>query len=742
MKTLHNLYGKKLLVLPILLLLALSLLNALNVNITRVSAVVSPYIAVIPETIDDATLTPGKNFTVSIYTDYVGTSEAWDYITGYQFALSYNPSVLNGTEVVNGDLIVGGSSKFIAGPFDNVAGELSLTVGYYSTAGEVTSGPGTLANVTFTVVGKGTSDITIDSSTKLKGWAIFPPPAHAFDIINAADDPDQIGHGYFDSRFSHDVAVNSVTVPAKAPNGSVVSVGVEVVNLGSSNETANVTVYYDSTYLDSQNVTLLVGENGNVSFNWDTTGIAQDVYTVNATVTVSGDEDPSDNWKTATILIVAHDVAVTSILVTPDSVIPGAIVYINVTVANIGANNETANVTVYYDSTYLDSQNVTLLVGENKTALLTWNTTDIVTDTYTVNATATVSGDGDPSDNWKTATIIISVHDVAILSIAAPFWVEAGQPADFGALTKNWGLYNETFEVKVVISNDTTDVEVQTKNITLNALAWEEALFTWNTTGVAPDSYTITAEAILAGDEDLTNNQKTRLIRVTVPPLASFTFSPSEPIVAGTVTFNASASSDPDGTIVSYAWNFGDGNNGTGVITTHNYTVAGTYTVNLTVTDEDGLTDTFTTDVTVVLHDVAITNVTASTDTATIGEKVSINVTVANEGTETETFTVTVYYDNTLIGTQTVTELASGASQKLTFSWDTSDVNAGTYTIKAVAATVPGETDTVDNTNTDVTVTIATTAAPDIILYVAVAGAAAIIIAGIAVYILKVRKPK
>jgi hypothetical protein len=46
-----------------------------------------------------------------------------------------------------------------------------------------------------------------------------------------------------------------------------------------------------------------------------------------------------------------------------------------------------------------------------------------------------------------------------------------------------------------------------------------------------------------------------------VPPTASFVFSPVEPIVAGgtVVTFNAAGSRDPDGQIVSYAWDFGDG---------------------------------------------------------------------------------------------------------------------------------------------------------------------------------------
>lgn len=66
--------------------------------------------------------------------------------------------------------------------------------------------------------------------------------------------------------------------------------------------------------------------------------------------------------------------------------------------------------------------------------------------------------------------------------------------------------------------------------------------------------------------------------------------------------FNASASTDSDGTLVGYEWNFGDGTTGSGVSVDHLYPQLGTYTVVLTVTDNGGLTHSDTLAVTVTTH--------------------------------------------------------------------------------------------------------------------------------------------
>ena len=81
-------------------------------------------------------------------------------------------------------------------------------------------------------------------------------------------------------------------------------------------------------------------------------------------------------------------------------------------------------------------------------------------------------------------------------------------------------------------------------------------------------------------------------------PTASFTASPATGSAPLTVVFDASASTDPGGSISDYAWNFGDGSTGLGVSATHTFVAAGGYTVTLTVTDSAGATGTTTRTVT------------------------------------------------------------------------------------------------------------------------------------------------
>lgn len=69
---------------------------------------------------------------------------------------------------------------------------------------------------------------------------------------------------------------------------------------------------------------------------------------------------------------------------------------------------------------------------------------------------------------------------------------------------------------------------------------------------------------------------------VNTAPVASFIATPGSGVAPLIVGLNASASSDSDGQISSYSWNFGDGQTGGGLTTSHTFTHPGDYTIRLT----------------------------------------------------------------------------------------------------------------------------------------------------------------
>jgi PKD repeat protein len=231
-------------------------------------------------------------------------------------------------------------------------------------------------------------------------------------------------------------------------------------------------------------------------------------------------------------------------------------------------------------------------------------------------------------------------------------------------------------------------------------------IFTWNTTDVTPKNYVIWAEAsVVPGETDRANNKcADGIIRITKSPFAVFTYSPMFPKPGETVTFNATSSTPDGGIIISYDWDFGDGNitATTDPIITHTYAFSGLYNITLTITDSEGLTDSTWKTTYVFIRDIAIVDITLSKNQTYIGGTININVTILNEGEVTETFEVIVYYNITageIIGTQTVIDLLPGEYRTLTFPWNTTNVKpCQNYTITAHAIPVLGETNIADNT--------------------------------------------
>ena len=152
------------------------------------------------------------------------------------------------------------------------------------------------------------------------------------------------------------------------------------------------------------------------------------------------------------------------------------------------------------------------------------------------------------------------------------------------------------------------DASASTDDGTIAAYAWNWGDGTPAQSGAAASAnhayatagtYTVT---LTATDDAGATAAATRSVTVTAPPAAN-----TAPTAAFTatesglsVTFDAGGSSDGDGSVAGYAWDFGDGQtSSTGPTVTHAYAAAGTYPVTLTVTDDDGARDDVTRDVSV-----------------------------------------------------------------------------------------------------------------------------------------------
>jgi len=86
-----------------------------------------------------------------------------------------------------------------------------------------------------------------------------------------------------------------------------------------------------------------------------------------------------------------------------------------------------------------------------------------------------------------------------------------------------------------------------------------------------------------------------------VSPIAKASATPRTANVGESITFSATDSTDPDGTITSYEWDFGDGTTASGATVNHVYSKGIHYTVKLTVTDNNGLSDTDTIEITITI---------------------------------------------------------------------------------------------------------------------------------------------
>ena len=207
--------------------------------------------------------------------------------------------------------------------------------------------------------------------------------------------------------------------------------------------------------------------------------------------------------------------------------------------------------------------------------------------------------------------------------------------------------------------------------------------------GVAPSktytaggSYTV---ALTVTDDDNATGATSQVVTVSpppnAPPTASFTFSCTNLAC----TFNAGGSSDTDGTIGSYAWTFGDGTSGSGVAPSKTYTAGGSYTVALTVTDDDNATGATSQVVTVSAPGAGLAITLSGSSTGNGAWTATVTVAVTNNGAPISGTSASGTWSNGATGTGSC---ATGSNGRCAIS--KSGIQKRTSSVRFTVNTVSG----------------------------------------------------
>ncbi|MCR5825471.1 MAG: fibronectin type III domain-containing protein, partial [Oscillospiraceae bacterium] len=242
------------------------------------------------------------------------------------------------------------------------------------------------------------------------------------------------------------------------------------------------------------------------------------------------------------------------------------------------------------------------------------------------------------------------------------------------------------------------DTEIGSVTVSLAAHTGGEATVLWDAPADLPERIGITATVTTRQNTDAaeSNNSFTaENCKVNKPPVAVIVLperSAEDSYDSGAaLSFSATGSSDPDGSIVRYRWDFGNGKKGDYATSPTAYAAPGRYTVRLTVTDDLGATATAEQVITVGDRrpDLFVESLRWTPVDPEEGDVVTITAVIGNQGLGDATlgFLTGFYIDNRYMGyTKTdVTDgvsLAVGKTTEVNFTYQAS---AGTHIVKAVA---------------------------------------------------------
>lgn len=306
-----------------------------------------------------------------------------------------------------------------------------------------------------------------------------------------------------------------------------------------------------------------------------------------------------------------------------------------------------------------------------------------------------------PYDLFYRESSLSPAHDVELFCVV-PNATEIlpGRTISIEVVARNRGSNNESnVEVKSYVNS--TLLGTRTLDMAVGELY--PLYFTWHTSGFVPGNYTLRANITsVLGEVDVADNTYIDgVVEIMKGPVAAFSFSPVYPEPNEMMSFNATLSKPNGGSIISYRWDFGDSNITTlsTPIVAHAYLLSSQYSVNLTVTDSQGLSDSTQKPVVVAVHDVAVVGGSLD-DKVPWSQSINCYVNVANEGDVEETIAVLIYFGDTYVGFEYVDVPHGTVAFNVPIWCDTSLVVPNSYPVIVEALAVVGERDLSDNNMT------------------------------------------
>jgi len=340
----------------------------------------------------------------------------------------------------------------------------------------------------------------------------------------------------------HDVAITFLNAqPSELEIGGIVEIKVQVRNFGSEPEAFDIRLFYDNFLITILEVNFLAPSAIlNLKYFWNTSQVIEGNYTIKGNIPpVEGEEEIGNNelvdgkiWiKKPQALVKKHDIAIPTLNVTRKIVNKGETVEIIVTVANLGDFNETFNIFVYANMSEIWSYRFVEVKAKTiETISFTWNTTNEKIGKYTIWAKAdSVIGETDINNNLLVDGILsivkppsTIVHDIGIIELYADQnEVKVGKNVTIKMIVVNLGSSPESFNITIYYdSKEAGTISI----ISLGPSTAEEVIFYWDTQGVVPGTYTLSANTtVVEGEVDIENN---RFVdgNITIKPIFEVSF--------------------------------------------------------------------------------------------------------------------------------------------------------------------------------------------------------------------------